>query len=61
MFVDQLSCSGDESALLDCHARPLGLAECGSTDVAGVQCTGVCCYYVLPLIFMLCNIIISVT
>ena len=46
MFVDQLSCSGEESVLLDCQARPLGLAECGSTDVAGVHCTGMHCCYV---------------
>ena len=40
VFLDQLSCSGTESVLLDCRARPLGLAECNTDDVAGVQCTG---------------------
>ena len=40
VFLDQLSCSGTESALLDCRARPLGLAECNTDQVAGVQCTG---------------------
>ena len=43
MFLDQLSCNGEEPALLDCRARPLGLAECDSTEVAGVQCTGMYC------------------
>ena len=41
-FVDQLSCSGQESSLLDCRARPLGLAECDADEIAGVQCTGRC-------------------
>ena len=40
VFLDQLSCSGTESVLLDCRARPLGLAECNSDNVAGVQCRG---------------------
>ena len=40
VFLDELSCSGTESALLDCRARPLGLAECNTDQVAGVQCTG---------------------
>ena len=40
VFLDQLSCSGTESVLLDCRARLLGLAECNADDVAGVQCTG---------------------
>ena len=40
VFLDQLSCSGTESVLLDCRARPLGLAECNTDDVAGVQCKG---------------------
>ena len=39
-FVDQLSCSGQESSLLDCRARPLGLAKCDADGVAGVQCKG---------------------
>ena len=40
ILIDQLSCAGLESALLDCPARPLGLAECNIDDIAGVQCTG---------------------
>ena len=39
-FVDQLSCSGQELSLLDCRAHPLGLAECDTDEIAGVQCTG---------------------
>ena len=31
MFLDQLSCTGKESFLLDCRARPHGLAECDIT------------------------------
>ena len=40
VFLDQLSCSGTESVLLDCRGRPLGLAECNNNQVAGVQCAG---------------------
>ena len=40
VFLDQLSCSGTESVLLDCRGHPLGLAECNNDEVAGVQCTG---------------------
>ena len=40
VFVDQLGCTGQESALLECQSRPFGIAECDSGDVAGVQCVG---------------------
>ena len=41
VFLDQLNCNGEESAILNCHySRPLGLAECDTSDVAGVQCKG---------------------
>ena len=40
MFIDQLSCSGKESSLLNCRARPLGLADCSDAEAAGVHCTG---------------------
>ena len=40
VFLDQLSCTGQESALLQCQSRPLGIAECDPSDVAGVQCVG---------------------
>ena len=40
VFLDQLSCSGTESVLLDCRGRPLGLAQCNTDELAGVQCTG---------------------
>ena len=49
VFLDQLSCVGTESALLDCQARPLGLAECDADDVAGVQCTG---RYVMQIVHL---------
>ena len=40
VFLDQLSCTGQESALLECQSRPLGIAECDASGVAGVQCIG---------------------
>ena len=40
MFLDQLSCTGKELAILNCRARPSGLAACDTTNAAGVHCTG---------------------
>ena len=44
VFLDRLSCTGQESFLLDCRGLPLGLAECDVIEVAGVQCTGTYVY-----------------
>ena len=40
VFLDQLSCTGQESALFKCRSRPYGIAECVASNVAGVQCIG---------------------
>ena len=42
VFLDQLSCTGQESALLECRSRPYGISECDASDVAGAQCVGMC-------------------
>ena len=41
MYLDQLSCTGKELSLLDCRARPVGLAECDNAKAAGIHCTGI--------------------
>ena len=41
VFLDELSCTGQESFLLDCRANPVGIAKCEFTEVAGVHCLGI--------------------
>ncbi len=41
IFLDQLTCDGSESSLLDCSSRqPLGLHTCDHSQDIGVQCEG---------------------
>ena len=40
MFLDQLSCTGKESAILECRGYTVGLAKCNSAAATGVHCTG---------------------
>ena len=39
IWLDDVSCSGIESSLLDCANRGIGVHNCGHYDDAGVECT----------------------
>ena len=38
IWLDQVSCVGNESRLIDCPANPLGDHDCTHLEDAGVQC-----------------------
>jgi len=40
IFLEHLSCSGEELSILDCPRHTLGLHHCDHTMDAGVQCFG---------------------
>ena len=40
IFLDDLSCSGSESRLLDCRHATIGLHNCDHNAEAGVRCLG---------------------
>lgn len=37
-WLDETMCSGDETALLDCPANPIGMENCRHREDAGVRC-----------------------
>ena len=39
VFLDQLDCQGTETSVIEC-SNIIGLSECDSTEIAGVQCIG---------------------
>ena len=38
IFLDDVSCSGAESRLIDCSHPPVGVENCGHDEDAGVHC-----------------------
>ena len=40
IWLNGLSCTGNEQRLLDCTALPIGSNNCGHSDDAGVVCSG---------------------
>ena len=48
ILLDELSCAGSESSLLECGHNPVGVHDCSHSEDAGVRCGGVCvCMFVL--------------
>ena len=42
IWLDNVSCRGTETRLIDCPANPLGTHNCGHTEDAGVRCGSIC-------------------
>lgn len=40
IWLDRVACSGRESALTECRARPWGINSCNHEEDAGVVCSG---------------------
>ena len=40
IWLDNVSCRGSETRLIDCHADPPGTHNCGHVEGAGVRCRG---------------------
>ena len=40
IWLDNISCRGTESRLIDCPASPIGQHNCGHSEDAGVRCQG---------------------
>ena len=38
--LDNLACDGSESSVFDCQHNGEWIEDCGSTEMAGVQCEG---------------------
>lgn len=50
IFLENLRCSGDESAIFDCPQSVLGLHQCDHSQDAGVQCNGTyLCIYIVAM------------
>ena len=42
IFLDELTCRGEEASLLQCISNPIGVHNCDHSEDAGVRCEGVC-------------------
>ncbi len=40
VFLNNVSCNGTESKLIDCSHHGIGVLECSHSHLAGVRCTG---------------------
>ena len=40
IYLDHVSCSGNEQALIDCSHRGIGVHSCTHSEDAGVMCLG---------------------
>ena len=45
IWLDNVSCRGTETRLIDCPANPLGTHNCGHVEDAGVRCRGGYTFY----------------
>ena len=41
IFLDRVTCSSDNTNLLDCDSSPLGVHTCSHAQDVGVQCIGI--------------------
>ena len=41
IWLDDVQCTGTETRLIDCPARPLGQHNCAHSEDAGVRCQGI--------------------
>ena len=40
VWLDDVSCTGEETTLVSCSANPIGSHNCGHSEDAGVRCRG---------------------
>ena len=40
IYLDEVHCTGSETALLACPSSPIGLHDCNHNEDASVACTG---------------------
>lgn len=43
IWLDEVNCTGTESALSECRAKPKGVHKCHHGEDAGAVCSGSCC------------------
>ena len=48
IYLDHVSCSGNEQALINCSHRSVGVHNCSHSEDAGVMCLGKLVYSASP-------------